>query len=482
MKKILIFILFVTNISVFSQQWTQLPDIHKYSFTRALNASNNMLFAEGGFYSTDSVLIYSIGYWDSICWNQLQNISAVIHSILVFNNQVYIGGGSFEYTNFNNIACFNGTNWIAPSTIGSPNTDVTALIKYKNKLILGGGFSYIGSSPYGSLATWNDTVYNTIGSCNHVVNCFAIFNNSLIVGGNYQAISGNLLYNIASYDGSHWNPLGYGLGGYVAALSVDTINNFLYAGGYVYGGEVTPFSSCVARWDGEQWTGVGTATDLDCDVLALGMYKKYLYAGGCFGIQDSASTCPYKGVARWDGSLWNTLGSGVNNTVYALAEYKGELYVGGEYSIAGGDSARGLARWYIPVDTSCNWLQPRVFSNTDTISLNGQGQAQVQFFNNNAYAQNWQWNFGDSGTDSIKNPLHTFTDTGTFTIQVTVTMDGCVKTAIKNIVVLQYNSISNNEYRMSNIELRIYPNPANSNFTAEIFIPLIERSRNERAA
>ncbi|MFX8922119.1 PKD domain-containing protein, partial [Acinetobacter baumannii] len=44
----------------------------------------------------------------------------------------------------------------------------------------------------------------------------------------------------------------------------------------------------------------------------------------------------------------------------------------------------------------------------------------------------WQWDFGDSGTDSIKNPTHNYTALGSYTVKLTATSNfGCVKDSSK---------------------------------------------------
>ena len=50
------------------------------------------------------------------------------------------------------------------------------------------------------------------------------------------------------------------------------------------------------------------------------------YAGGS----------PANDIAKWDGSAWSALGSGVNNGVSALAVFGSHLYVGGGFITAGG--------------------------------------------------------------------------------------------------------------------------------------------------
>lgn len=53
-------------------------------------------------------------------------------------------------------------------------------------------------------------------------------------------------------------------------------------------------------------------------------------------------------IAKWDGSSWSALGSGTNDTVYALAISGSDVYVGGSFTTAGGNPAKFVAFWEDP--------------------------------------------------------------------------------------------------------------------------------------
>jgi hypothetical protein len=74
----------------------------------------------------------------------------------------------------------------------------------------------------------------------------------------------------------------------------------------------------------------------------LAVYNGELYAGGYF---DAAHGDPGNHIAKWNGSSWSAVGSGLDNRASALLVYDGELYVGGSFTTAGGVSARGVAKW-----------------------------------------------------------------------------------------------------------------------------------------
>ena len=77
-----------------------------------------------------------------------------------------------------------------------------------------------------------------------------------------------------------------------------------------------------------------------------------LYVGGSF---DQAGGLPAANIAKWDGTSWSALGSGVTSanwaSVQALAVYDDltgsgpALLVGGKFSDAGGTSAINIAKW-----------------------------------------------------------------------------------------------------------------------------------------
>jgi hypothetical protein len=68
-----------------------------------------------------------------------------------------------------------------------------------------------------------------------------------------------------------------------------------------------------------------------------------VYVGGEFHL---AGDVIVHNLARWDGSSWHAVGGGINGVVYALAfDSAGNLYAAGGFATAGGTPARGIAKW-----------------------------------------------------------------------------------------------------------------------------------------
>lgn len=113
----------------------------------------------------------------------------------------------------------------------------------------------------------------------------------------------------------------------------------LYAGGnFTNAGALQV--NFIAKWNGTNWSSLGSG--MDARVLSLLLVETNLYAAGDF-ILAGGGTANH--VAKWDGSSWSSVGSGMNNTVNTLAYDGTNLYAGGDFSVAGGVAANNVAKW-----------------------------------------------------------------------------------------------------------------------------------------
>ena len=85
-------------------------------------------------------------------------------------------------------------------------------------------------------------------------------------------------------------------------------------------------------------------------VISLTVHNGDLIAGGFF---TTASSQTANGVARWDGSAWQPMSTGMqdghyNGSVESLTVHNGDLIAGGWFTTAGGQAARSIARWGTP--------------------------------------------------------------------------------------------------------------------------------------
>jgi formylglycine-generating enzyme required for sulfatase activity len=184
------------------------------------------------------------------------------------------------------------------------------------------------------------------GMIDHVM-VLAVSGTNLYAGGWFTTAGGLTVNRIAKWDGSAWSALGSGmmnrdvLAAAVFALAVSGTD--LYAGGQFTTAGGVPANN-IAKWDGSAWSPLGSGITDDYDVEALAVSGTNTYAGGFF---PSAGGVPATNIAKWNGSAWSALGSGMNyaGDVWALAVSGTNLYAGGPFTTAGGVAANFIAKW-----------------------------------------------------------------------------------------------------------------------------------------
>jgi hypothetical protein len=238
----------------------------------------------------------------------------------------------------NNIARWDGSTW-APLGNGLPSPlGPWALTVYNEELIAGGLTGY--GQPNTFISRWNGSNWSPIASWHDdYVNALAVYNGELIAGGPTSFVEGTA---IARWNGSTWAPLGTGINGSASVWSLVIYNDELIVGGQfsVAGGQPGNY---IARWNGSAWSPLGTGMSGGSNgistVRALAVYDDGLIAGGQFTIAGGQTA---NGIARWNGSDWSALGAGISGgtgspsitptAVYSLAVYDNELIVGGNFT------------------------------------------------------------------------------------------------------------------------------------------------------
>ncbi len=473
MKKHILILLFLNHILIVSaQQW--IPDVNKkYSFTSAwqlgtcLLAVNDTLYVGGQFARVSNVNALEIAKYCNGNWHSLKGgLNGSPISFLYKNSNLYIAG-DFSWADnkpgTNGLARWDGNNWWPIGSNSSCGAGISALEYYDGKLFAAGNIGAIGSVGVTYVASFDGINWANAGNSSLPPLTNLRRNNADLLACHYSGFM--------KYEGdTTWSYNPYGGCSNYWKMEKDTINDFLYvAGDFAYICTNPPLTSYgIAMWDGFEWHSFGT--NVVNGIGAMKVYNGYLYAAhGSDTLRDGLQI---NYVARWDwDSLrWYPLGSGFSGGgPNAFEEFHDTLFVTGNFNIAGGDSAYGLARWYMP-DTNCSFLRPMIHTLAlqDTFHLSG-GHVNVQFFNNNAYAQSWQWDFGDLGTANIQNPVHNFTNDSTYHVTVTVTEDGCTKSDTITIHILSGGSID--EYTKENLNFKVYPNPTGGDFTIECTLP-----------
>lgn len=364
---------------------------------------------------------YGLAVWDGLNWSPT---SQPVHSgnvtdIEVINDSLYIVG---EETSGTKVCVFDGTNW---QNIGP--------------------------------------VYALHGTC------VTEYNDMLIVGSN----SG-----MWKRDGFNtWSHFPGTPEGWVNAMLVDSINNFLYVGGAFYFVDDTIQSRCIAKYDGYRWYSMELGVWGDVWKNSMAQYRGDIYIGGAMDVL-ALDTTWINFIARWDGEHWHDVGGGANSGVYGMTVFQDTLIVVGDFTTVNTLNdpipAKSIAKWYMPPANDCRYLQPVLhawqdewISEDEFYLING--EAVVNFYNNNAYVDSWEWDFGTS-TGSVtasQTVEYIYNYPGTYNVRVTVTDGQCVKTAEKEIKIFLNTSISEESKQNT---LNVFPNPAGEKVNIECFV------------
>ena len=96
----------------------------------------------------------------------------------------------------------------------------------------------------------------------------------------------------------------------------------------------------IARWNGTSWQPLGTG--LNSTVRALAVFDGRLIAAGQF---TTAGGQPANHVASWNGSSWQAMDSGMDSPVFSLGIYNSGLHAGGLFNSASSQAVGRIAYW-----------------------------------------------------------------------------------------------------------------------------------------
>jgi hypothetical protein len=152
-----------------------------------------------------------------------------------------------------------------------------------------------------------------------------------------------------TFSDASWISLGGAIDGDVTATVTDGRGNLYIGGGFTIVGDA--IANRIAKWNGSGWSALGSGVDSDVDALAVS--GNTVYAGGLFTMAGGVAA---NYIAEWNGSNWLAMGSGMSNPltpwgtrmqpcVRALAVSGNTVYAGGQFSTAGGMLATNIAQW-----------------------------------------------------------------------------------------------------------------------------------------
>jgi len=274
------------------------------------------------------------------------------------NGDLYAGGrfskiGSYASSPWaNNIAKWNGSEW-SPLGVGVDSEVMALALDSAGNVYAGGYFTDAGGVTVNAVAKWNGTAWSALGSgMDGAVFALAVDGaGNVYAGGSFTTAGGVPANRVAKWNGTSWSALGSGMSGAgpgmgdaapnpVEALVLDGAGN-LYAGG-LFGKAGGVQVNSIAKWDGTKWSALGTGMNGWVRALALDS------AGNLFaaGYLTKAGGVAVNHIAKWNGKVWSALGAGTDGGINALSfDRSGNLFAGGSFLQAGGVTANRIAKW-----------------------------------------------------------------------------------------------------------------------------------------
>ena len=178
----------------------------------------------------------------------------------------------------------------------------------------------------------------------------------LYIGGGFGLVEDSLFPAITAWNSNGYERLGCGLhngtwdcvtswngSGTGPVTDIEFWNGELYTcGAFSHSGQTSV--SRIARWDGTAWQPLGLGADQT--IGSIRSLSDGFYATGYFSVID---TVPALGLARWDGTRWHSvhdlpdINSGFGtNSIFDVCEYNGMLYIAGNF---GGPYGYRISRW-----------------------------------------------------------------------------------------------------------------------------------------
>lgn len=246
---------------------------------------------------------------------------------------------------------------------------INAVAVSGSNVYVGGSFHTFGwhsTVNYNNVAMWDGHGWHplgggTAGGVNSgQVNAIKLLGSDVYVGGSFTMAGGLTANGIAKWNPTTgWKALGTGIGGGCCSVNAIAATGTVAAPTVYAGGNFTTMGGTaaadVAKWNGSVWSALGSGlTGSANEVNVLLLVGSTLYAGGNFA---QSGTTKFNSLAAWSGSAWSPVGgagisasSGYPGTVNALAfnSATGTLYVGGSFAEVGGTLNFGTAQGATP--------------------------------------------------------------------------------------------------------------------------------------
>jgi hypothetical protein len=357
----------------------------------AFAVSGPDVFAAGSFGKAGTVAANSIAEWDGSAWSALGKglyscsicspVQAGTVSALALSGATLYAGGAFDHAG--TVAANNVASWDTGSAKWTPlgsgvaagfEGGVFSLALDGTSLVVAGDFTQAGPVTVNSIALWSGSAWSALdgaksgvtigtgaGASEGQVLAVLVSGTTLYVGGNFDHLAPGGVKTQGGLASFNLSTPGWTVLPMEAATA--TVNSFaatatpgiLVGGSFDTGGPLTSglFVQNIGLLTGSTWSALGQGVTFGENAhgagLALAHGPAGEYVGGWFDQTGSAQTT---GISLWNGTAWQSLGKGLAGgvsatgpTVQAIAVYKNQVFIGGDFSSVSGVKASNIAAY-----------------------------------------------------------------------------------------------------------------------------------------
>jgi hypothetical protein len=216
---------------------------------------------------------------------------------------------------------------------------------------IGGDFQNAGGDPDADyLAKWDVATgawVSVVAGINAPVRDLVFdASGNLYIGGAFSDLGDANGDGIVKWDGSSLSSLGSGLtlgGSACFTIAIDS-NGMVYAGGGFTAAGGVANTARIAKWDGTVWTPLSTGLTSTAYKIVVDKSDNLFIVGLFINAGDANGDY----VVKWTGSAWESLGTGSDVISFLYSAFLDEaenLYVGGDVTTLGGITVANWGRW-----------------------------------------------------------------------------------------------------------------------------------------
>lgn len=351
------------------------------SVIRSLTANTSGAYVAGNLVSAGETPVNSVAHFNGTNWmamdqglspNRSHRLASVQTNLYVMESDVQMFGVPTV------LKRWNGFTWeIIPLGLtnnGSPG-GMSRIAAGGTNLYVVGRFTSAGDVAATNLVRWDGAQWHSLGyvppaasgiEISAVTECANLLfiaereTKSFTAPGTNASLIGN---SVRRWDGTSWSSVGQNLAfasDFQLIQSLAYVGSNLFVGGYFVATNPVAATNLL-RWNGAAWHAVdfpSTASNPTIDSMAVSGTN--LYVRGSFVITH-ASGYDYRRIARWDGSSWSYLGSGVSSEATTMqgrperiggdptelvAAFGRDVFTSGYFTLAGGKSSFQFALWH----------------------------------------------------------------------------------------------------------------------------------------